>query len=92
MVQQTPLRVHSCAPISRSKLKTRSAHADSPIPKLKKFHLKQFSYRTSICFTDQETQGENLFGATDSITGPLLCTYLSFKVQDPFSARRQSNF
>ena len=30
LVQQTPLWVCSCAPISRSKLKIRSAHADSP--------------------------------------------------------------
>ena len=55
-------------------------NADSPISKLKNFHLKQFSCRTSLCFTVQETQGENLFGATDSITGPLLYTSLPFKV------------
>ena len=31
LVQQTPLiRVHSCTPISHSKFKTHSAHADSP--------------------------------------------------------------
>ena len=78
MVQQTPFWVRSCAPISRSKLKIRSAHADSPNSKLKHFHLQQFLCRTSLCFTAQETHEENLFGATDVFVSLLVYTGESF--------------
>ena len=90
-MQQTPLQVRSCTPISRSKFKTRSAHADSPISKLKVFISNKFYVGPVFASQFQETQGENLFGAIDSFVGPLLCTYLLFKVRDPFSTCRQSS-
>ena len=56
------------------KLKTHSAHADSPIVPKHFFVIlcRQFECSTSLCFTDQETQEENLQGETSSLVGQFL--------------------
>ena len=59
--------------ISCTKLKIHSAHADSPIvPKQILSMCRQFGCRTSLYFTDQETQEENLQGGTSSLVGQFL--------------------
>ena len=53
----------------------RSKHAaDRPIVPNKFSHVlcRQFGCRTSLCFTDQETQEENLQGGTSSLVGQFL--------------------
>ena len=52
---------------------------------------RQFGCRTSLCFTDQETQEENLLSGTSSFLSALRPICRS-KLQDPFNACRQSKF
>ena len=47
--------------------------------------------RTSLCFTDQETQEENLLGGPTPLWVSTYTSYLLYKVQDPFSACKQSH-
>ena len=57
----------------------------------KTFFLLNFLERTSLCFTDQETQEQNVLGGP---TPSWVSTYTShplYKVEDPFSACRQSH-
>ena len=46
---------------------------------------------TSLCFTDQETQEEDVLGGPTPLWVSTYTSYLLYKVQDPFSACRQSN-
>ena len=71
--------------ISCTKFKIHSAHADSPLTKtlFLSFH---FWGRTSLCFTDQETQEENVHGGPTPLWVSSYTSYLLYKVQDPFSA------
>ena len=76
--------------ISCTKFKIHSPHAESPM-------AKTFSYfydvlgRTSLCFTDQETQEENVAGGPTPLWIRSYTGYLLYKVQDPISACRQSS-
>ena len=54
------------------------------------FRSLQFRGRTSLCFTDQETQEENVHGGPAPLWVSIFTSYLLYKVQDPFSACRQS--
>ena len=75
--------------ISYSKFKIHSAHADSPMAK--PFFLLLDFRRTSLCFTGQETQEENVHGRPTHLWVGTYTSYLLYKVQDPFSACRQSH-
>ena len=55
------------------------------------FLLYFFLGKTSLCFTDQETQEENLLGGPTPLWVSAYTSYLLYKVQDPFSACRQSH-
>jgi len=66
-----------CGPVltpnnSCTKLKIYSAHADSLIVPKHVLNLVQAIDRTILCFTDQETQEENLQGGTSSLVGQFL--------------------
>ena len=50
-----------------------------------------FLGRTSLCFTDQETKEENVLGGPTPSWVGTYTSYLMYKVQDPFSACRQSH-
>ena len=60
-------------------------------PKHYTFLLPIFLERTSLCFTDQETQEENVLGGPTPLWVSSYTSYLLYKVQDPFSACRQSH-
>ena len=47
--------------------------------------------RTGLCFTDQETQEENVLGGPTPLWVSTYTSYLLCKVQDLFSECRQSN-
>jgi len=57
-------------PVSCTKLKIHSTHADSPRAETNFFSSK--IWKTSLCFTDQETQEENLLGGANSFAGQFL--------------------
>ena len=57
-------------PISYTKFKIHSTHAESPRAKTNFFACK--FCKTSLCFADQETQEENLLGGTNSFVGQFL--------------------
>ena len=75
--------------ISCTKFKIHLAHADSPMSKTG-FSV-YFLGRTSLCFTDQETQEENVLGGPTPLWVSTYTSYLLCKVQDPFNACRQSH-
>ena len=75
--------------ISCTKFKIHLAHTDSPMSKTG-FSV-YFLGRTSLCFTDQETQEENVLGGPTPLWVSTYTSYLLYKVQDPFSACRQSH-
>ena len=54
------------------------------------FH-EVFLGRTSLRFTDQETQEENVLGGPTFLWVSSYTSYLLYKVQDPLSACRQSH-
>ena len=74
--------------ISCTKFKIHSAHADSPMTKTF-FLIIPFLGRTSLCFTDQETQEENVLGGPIPLWVSTYTSYLLYKVQDLFSGCRQ---
>ena len=55
--------------------------------------LHHFSVRPNLCFTDQETQEENVHvpGGPTPLWVSSSTSYLLYKVQDPFSTCRQSH-
>jgi len=57
-------------PVSCPKFKIHSTHADSPRAKTNFF--SSTIWKTSLCFTDQETQEENLLGGANSLAGQVL--------------------
>ena len=83
LVDQLPCGSVLTPPISCTKLKIYSAHADSPMAKI--VLLLQFLGRTSLCFTDQETQEENVLGAPTPLWVGSYTSYLLYKAQDLFS-------
>ena len=85
----TPLRVSNTPAISCTKFKIHSVHADSPMAKT--VFSSVFSGRTSLCFTNQETQEENMLGGPAPLWVKTYTSYLLYKVQDPFSTCRQSH-
>ena len=70
------------------KFKVHSAHTDSPMAKPLIF---KFFRETSLCFTDQETQKENMLGGPTPLWSSTYTSYLLYKVQGPFSPYRQSH-
>ena len=60
-------------------------------PMAKTVFLFSFLGRTSVCFTDQETQKENVLGGPTPLWVSTYISYLLCKVQDPFSTCRQSH-
>ena len=90
MVDQLPPGSVLTPAISCTKFKIYSAHADSPMAETF-FFLLQFLGKTSLCFTDQETQEENTHGGPTPFWVSTYTSYLLYKVQDPFSACRQSH-
>ena len=57
----------------------------------KQIFLLQFLGRTSLCFTEQETQEENELGGATSLWVSTYTSYLLCKVLDPFSTCSQSH-
>ena len=55
------------------------------------FFLCHIFGRTSLCFTDQETQEEKVLGGPTPLWASTYTSYLLYKVPDPFSTCRQSN-
>ena len=50
-----------------------------------------FLVRTSLCFTDQKTQEENVLGGPNPLWVSAHTSYLLYKAHDPFSTGRQSH-
>ena len=57
-------------PVSCTKFKIHSTHAHSP--RVETNFFSSTIWRTSLCFTDQETREENLLGGTNSFVGQFL--------------------
>ena len=89
MVDQLPCGSVLTPANSCAKFKIYSAHADSPFAETFLLSL-QLLARTSLCFTDQETQEENMHGRPTPLWVSTYTSYLLYKVHDLFSARRQS--
>ena len=89
MVDQLPCGSVLTPANSCAKFKIYSAHADSPFAETFLLSL-QLLARTSLCFTDQETQEENMHGRPTPLWVNTYTSYLLYKVHDLFSARRQS--
>ena len=89
LVDQLPCGSVLTPAISCTKFKIHSAHADSLMAKTVFFCY--FLGRTSLCFTDQETHEENVLGGPTPLWVSTYTSYLLYKVQDPFSACRQSH-
>ena len=87
-VDQLPCGSVLTPAISCTKFKIHSAHADSP--RAKTFFLLQFLGGTSLCFTDQQTQEENVLCGPTSLWVTSYTSYLLYKVQDPFSTCSES--
>ena len=88
LVNQLPCGSGLTPAISCTKIKIYSAHADSPMAKI--VLLLQFLGRTSLCFTDQETQEENVLGGPTPLWIGSYTSYLLYKAQDLFSACMQT--
>ena len=91
LVDQLPCGSVLTPAISCTKFKIHSAHADSPMVKKTFFLMIPFLGWTSLCFTDQETQEENVLGGPTPLWVSTYTSYLLCKVQDPFSTCRQSH-
>ena len=89
MVDQLPCGSVLTPDISCKKFKIHSAHADTPMAET--FFSLQILRRTSLCFTNQETQEENMHGGPTPFWVSTYTSYLLYKVQDPFSACRHSH-
>ena len=90
MVDQLPCGSVLTPAISCTKLKIHSAPANSPMAKTRFLSL-HFFVRTSLCFTDQETQEENVLGGPNPLWVSAYTSYLLYKAHDPFSTGRQSH-
>ena len=78
--------LHQLSPVQSS----RSIQTMQTVPCPKLAFFFQFLGRTRLCFTDQETQQENVLGGPTPFWVSSYTSYLLYKVQDPFSACRQS--
>ena len=78
--------LHQLSPVQSS----RSIQTMQTVPWQKHF-VFQFLGRTSHCFTDQETQEENVLGGPTPFWISSYTSYLRYKVQDRFSPCRQSH-
>ena len=85
LVDQLPCGSGLTLAISCTKFKIHSAHADSPMAKTF-FYFYNVLGRTSLSFTDQETQEENVLSGPTPFWVRSYTSYLLYKVQDPFSA------
>ena len=89
LVDQLPSGSVLIPAISCTKFKIHLAHADRNMAETIFF---QFVLgRTSLCLTDQETQEENVLGRPTPLCVGTYTSYLLYKVQDRFSAYRQSH-
>ena len=70
---------------------SRSIQHIKTVPWPKHFFFSYFLGRTSLCFTDQVTQEEIVFGGPTPLWVSTYTSYLLCKVQDPFSVYRQSH-
>ena len=89
LVDQLPIGSVLTPATSCTKFKIHSDHADSPMAKT--FFSFKFFERASLCFTDQETQEENVLDRPTPYWVSTYTSYLLYKVQDPFSPCRQSH-
>ena len=85
----TPLWVSAYTSYLLYKAKIHSVHADSPMAKT--IFVSLFLQRTSLCFKDQEAQGENEHGGPTPLQVSAYSSYLLYKAQDPFGTYRQSH-
>ena len=90
LVDQLPPRSLLTPATYCTKFKNHSPHAESPMAKTF-FYFYNVLGRTSLCFTDQETQEENVAGGPTPLWIRSYTGYLLYKVQDPISACRQSS-
>ena len=90
LVDQLPCGSELTPAISCTKFKVHSAHADSPMAETGFPPLLCLGW-TSLCFTDQESQKENVLGGPTPLWVRTYTSYLLYKVQDPFSTCRQSH-
>jgi len=60
------------------------------VPLAKQIFLFQFLGRTSLCFTEQETQEENELGGPTPLWVSIYTSYLLNRVPDPLNTWRQS--
>ena len=91
LVDQVPRRSPLTLAISCTKFKI---HSPQRVPWPKHFFFFYFYSvlgRTSLCFTDQATQEENVAGGPTPLWIRSDTGYLLYKVQDPISACRQSS-
>ena len=70
--------------------RSRSIQRMQTVPWPKRFFPLQFLGRSSLCFAHQETREENRHGEPTPLWVSTYTSYLLYKVQDPFSACRQS--
>ena len=90
LVDQLPCGSVLTPAISCTKFKIHSAHADSPMAKTL-FSFCLILGRTSLCFTDQQTQEENVLSGPTPLWVGTYTSYLLYKLQDPFNTSRQSH-
>ena len=90
LVDQLPCGSVLTPAISCTKFKIHSAHTHSPMAKTL-FSFCLILGRTSLCFTDQETQEENVLSGPTPLWVGIYTSYFLYKVQDPFRACRQSH-
>ena len=91
LVDQPPCGSVLTPAISSTKFKIHSAHVWQSHGQNRLFVFFFFLARTSLCFTDKETQEENVLAGTTPLWVSAYTGYLLYKVQDPFSACRQSH-
>jgi len=89
LVDQLPCGPVLTPAISCTKFQIHLAHADSPMAKT------NFSFsilgRTSLCFTEQETQEENELGGPTPLWVSSYTSYVLYRVPDPLNTCRQSH-
>ena len=70
---------------------SRSIQRMQTVPWPNRFFFCLILGRTSLCFTGQETQEENVHGRPTPLWVSTYTSYLLYKAQDPFSACRESH-
>ena len=82
LVDQLPCGPVLTPAISCTKFQIHLEQATVPLPK--QIFLFQFLGRTSLCFTEQETEEENELGEPTILWVSTYTSYLLYKVSDPF--------